>query len=106
VALFDRKKYKDAIDAFLEANRLFPSPTLSFNAAKAYEKMGDSAGALRFYRDYLRRKPDASDLADVEKSIGRYERALQDKGVQQVTVLSSPEGALVIVDDRPMGVTP
>jgi tetratricopeptide (TPR) repeat protein len=104
--LYDKKKYKDAIDSFLEANRLYPSPTLSFNAAKAYEKMGDSAGALRFYRDYLRRKPDASDRAAVGKTIGKLERALQDKGVQQVTVLSVPEGALVIIDEQPRGVTP
>jgi hypothetical protein len=106
VALFERKKYKDAIDAFLEANRLFPSPTLSFNAAKAYEKMGDNAGALRFYRDYLRREPDASDRAWAQKRIGELERKLQDRGVQQVTVLSKPVGALVLIDERPVGVTP
>jgi tetratricopeptide (TPR) repeat protein len=106
VAHFDRKRYKDAIDAFLEANRLFPSPTLSFNAAKAYERMGDSAGSLRFYRDYLRRKPDAADRRDVEKRIGELERSLQERGVQQVTVLSKPERALVIIDERPVGVTP
>jgi tetratricopeptide (TPR) repeat protein len=106
IKLFERKQYKDAIDAFLEANRLFPSPTLSFNAAKAYEKMGDKSGALRFYRDYLRRRPDVSDRADVQEKIAELERALQDKGIQQVTVRSKPEGALVLVDERPVGVTP
>ena len=98
--------FKDAIDAFLDAHRQFPSPVLSFNTARAYEKMGDSSGALRFYREYLRQSPNATDKADVETRITALERKLQERGVQQVTVLSNPKGATVILDGRPVGVTP
>jgi tetratricopeptide (TPR) repeat protein len=103
---FQAGRYKDAIDEFLRAHRVFPNPVLSFNAALAYEKMGDSAGALRFYREYLRQDPEAGDRSQVEEQISVLERKLQDKGLQQVTILSRPEGATVRIDDRPVGVTP
>src|SRR5262245_60495625 len=69
IAAYKEGRYKDAIDAFLDAHKEYPSPTLSFNAARAYEKMGDTAGALRFYREYLRQNPNADDRATVEPRI-------------------------------------
>lgn len=106
VKAYENKRYKDAVDAFLAANRLVPNPGLSFNTAKAYEKLGDSAGALSFYRDYLRRAPDASDRPEVERKIRSFEQRLRDKGIQQLTILSRPERATVAVDGQPVGVTP
>src|SRR3569832_582112 len=61
------KRYKDAIDAFLLANDLYPSAAISFIIARAYESLQYPAGALRFYRDYLRRAPGASDAAQISK---------------------------------------
>src|SRR5690606_31717596 len=79
---------------------------LSFNIARAYEKIKDSSNALRWYRDYLRREPDAEDAEAVNELIEHYEQVLEQKGVQQVTVLSEPDGATVRLDGRPVGVTP
>jgi tetratricopeptide (TPR) repeat protein len=106
ITAYREGRFKDAIDAFLDAHREYPSPTLSFNTARAYEKMGDSAGALRFYREYLRQNAAASDKATVEARVSELEGKLQARGLQQVTILSKPEGATVILDDRPVGVTP
>ena len=106
IAAYKDGRYKDAIDAFLDAHREYPSPTLSFNTARAYDKMGDNAGALRFYREYLRQSLTATDRPAVEQVVGELEKKLQERGVQQVTVLSSVEGATVVVDDHPVGVTP
>ncbi|HEY1537388.1 MAG TPA: PEGA domain-containing protein [Polyangiaceae bacterium] len=99
-------RYKDAVDLFLEADQLFPSAPLSFNVARAYEHIGDDAGALRWYRDYLRRAPAAENAADVKAIIAALAQTLAKKGVQQLTVLSSPAGATVTVDGTPVGVTP
>jgi tetratricopeptide (TPR) repeat protein len=106
VKAYSGGRFKDAVDLFLAANRLVPSPALSFNIAKAYEKLGDNAAALAWYRDYLRRAPGASDRSQVDKIIARYEAELRDKGVQQVTVLSTPKRATVVIDGQPVGVTP
>lgn len=98
--------YKDAVDLFLAADQLAPSAPLSFNIARAYEKLSDDAGALRWYRDYLRRNPDAANAANVRPLIAALAENLRKKGVQQLTVLTSPAGATVTVDDQPVGVTP
>lgn len=106
VQAYQEGRHKDAIDLFLEADALAPSSALSFNIARAYEKIKDSTNALRWYRDYLRREPNAEDKDAVAALIQEYEKVLESKGVQQVTVLSEPETATVRVDGRPVGVTP
>jgi tetratricopeptide (TPR) repeat protein len=106
VEAYKKDRFKDAIDLFLEADRLAPSAPLSFNIARSYEKIGDDAGALRWYRDYLRRDPNAKNAADVHKVVRGLESSLAKKGVQQITVLSTPAGGTVTVDGHPVGVTP
>jgi tetratricopeptide (TPR) repeat protein len=100
------RRYKDAIDAFLLANDLYPSAAISFNIARAYENLQDPAGALRFYRDYLRREPAASDAAQISRRVEELEDRLRQRGVQQVTILSNPAGATLSVDGRAVGITP
>lgn len=106
VQAYQEGRHKDAIDLFLEADALAPSSALSFNIARAYEKIKDSSNALRWYRDYLRREPQADDKAAVTALIEEYEKVLEAKGLQQLTVLSEPATATVRVDGRPVGVTP
>ncbi|HEY0463963.1 MAG TPA: PEGA domain-containing protein [Polyangiaceae bacterium] len=105
-AAYSAGRFKDAVDLFLAADHLAPSAPLSFNIARAYEKLSDDAGALRWYRDYLRRNPDASNAATVRPLIAALAESLRKKGVQQLTVLTSPAGATLAVDDQPVGVTP
>ena len=99
-------RFYDAVDIFLETNRLYPDPKLSYNVGKAFEGLGNQAGALRYYREYLRRLPDAPDQKDVEAHIEQLELGLSQRGVQQLTVLSMPEGATVMLDGQAVGVTP
>jgi tetratricopeptide (TPR) repeat protein len=99
-------RFKDAIDLFLQADALAPSAPLSFNIARAYEKIGDDASALQWYRDYRRRAPDAKNAEQVDARIRSLEAALAEKGVQQLTVISAPPGATVVIDGQPRGVTP
>lgn len=106
VEAYSAGRYKDAIDLFLQADSLAPSAALSFNIARAYEKIGDDAAALQWYRDFRRRAPTAKNGAEVDARIRSLEAVLAKKGVQQLTITSTPSGATVIVDDKPLGVTP
>jgi tetratricopeptide (TPR) repeat protein len=106
VEAYSSGRFKDAIDLFLQADALAPSAALSFNIARAYEKIGDDAASLQWYRDFRRRAPDAKNAREVDERIHVLETALAKKGVQQFSVLSSPLGATVIVDDQPVGITP
>lgn len=106
VELYRNERFADAVRLFLEADALSPSAALSFNIARAYEKLGDDAATLRWYRNYLRLNPEAPNAADVRQNIQNLSQALAKKGVQQLTVLSTPPGATVAMDERALGVTP
>lgn len=98
--------YYDAIEEFLEVDRFYPNAQLPFNIAKAYDNLGNRAGALRYYREYLRRSPEAPDHESVVTRVRELEIALAERGLQQVTVFSDPPEATVLLDDRPVGLTP
>jgi tetratricopeptide (TPR) repeat protein len=106
VEAFRNERYVDAVRLFLDADAISPSVALSFNVARAYEELGDEAAALRWYRNYLRLDPSARNAADVHARIQSLSQALASKGIQQLTVLSSPRGATVGIDGRAVGVTP
>lgn len=106
VAAYEQRRYREAIERFKEADQLAPSPLLSFNIAKVYERLSDNRGALAWYRDYLRRLPEADNRASVLERVAVLERALRATGVQQLTVLSSPAGATVSIDNVTRGVAP
>jgi len=99
-------RYKDAIDLFLQANGLDPHPDLIYNIGQAYEKLGDVGAALRSYREYLRLQPGAADRATIETGIKNLETRLRERGVQQVSIFSTPEGATLILDQKAVGQTP
>jgi hypothetical protein len=90
----------------LEADTLSASAALSYNIARAYEKLADDAQTLRWYRNYLRLSPQAKNRAEVERYVLSLSRALEKQGIQQVTILSSPPGATVAIDGTPVGVSP
>lgn len=103
---YRRGQYVEAIDFLVEANNLLPRPQFSYNIGLAYEALRDNTSALKWFRDYRRQIENPAELAKVDRKIRLHESRLQDKGVQQVTVFSSPSGATVSVDRRALGVTP
>jgi len=106
VTAYREGRFYDAVDIFLETNRLYPDPKLSYNVGRAFEGLGNQTGALRYYREYLRRLPDAPDAHEVDGHVHQLEQTLSQKGLQQLTVLSTPEGAIVKLDGQAVGVTP
>jgi len=106
VEAYRAERYADAVRSFLEADAISPSAALSYNIARAYEKLSDDAQTLRWYRNYLRLSPQAANRVEVEGYVKALSAALAKKGIQQLTVLSTPAGATVAIDGHPLGVTP
>jgi tetratricopeptide (TPR) repeat protein len=106
VTAYREGRFYDAVDIFLETNRLYPDPKFSYNIGKAFEGMGNQPSALRYYREYLRRLPDAPDAQDVDGHVHQLEQALSQKGVQQLSVITVPEGATLKLDGQAVGITP
>lgn len=103
---YREQRFKDAIGHFLAADAVVPSPALPFNVARAYEKLGESARALEYYRIYLHRGPDPKNEQQIRARVDEIEMALAKRGVQQVTVRSNPAGANVTIDGTARGTTP
>ncbi len=105
-AAYASGRYLEAAHWFQQADHYEPDGRLCYNIALAFESLNSTADALRWYRDYLRRVPGAEDRAEVERAVRRLEAKLAASGVQQLTVLSSPDGARIILDGQLMGTTP
>lgn len=106
VAAYRAGKFYEAVEIFLETQRVYPDTQLCFNVARAYENLGNTSAALRYYRDYLRQADRPSDGAEVQERVRRLEQQLALRGLQQLTVLSEPDGATVLLDGKPVGITP
>jgi tetratricopeptide (TPR) repeat protein len=103
---YRERRFEAAIEQFLAADRLAPRAPLAFNVARAYEKLEQPARALQYYRDYLERGADGSNRSEVEARVRELEATLAQRGVQQVTVVSSPPGASIRIDGQELGMTP
>lgn len=106
VAAYSAGKFYEAVQIFLQTQRIYPDTQLLFNVARAYENLGNASAALRYYRDYLRQADRPSDGNEVHERVQRLEQQLAQRGVQQLTVLSQPESATVVLDGKPVGITP
>jgi tetratricopeptide (TPR) repeat protein len=73
VEAYEAGLYQLSIEYFAAADRLAPSAALSFNIARAHEKLGRSAAAVAAYRDYLRREPDAESAGLARQRIAALE---------------------------------
>lgn len=109
VEYFRQKRFGDAVREFNKAYRLDPNPVLVFNMARAFEELKDYGPAIEFYRKYLAMAPQAEDRRQVEETIRTLEilrRRSEAEARVPLTVVSTPDGAQVLIDGRPAGVTP
>ncbi|HET6332073.1 MAG TPA: PEGA domain-containing protein [Polyangiales bacterium] len=106
VKAYARGKYQEAIALFSAADKQFPKAAFSFNVARAYDALADVSSALAYYREYLRRAENSPDAVEVNQRIRVLAAQLASRGVQQLTLLSSPRGAEVFVDRVRVGLSP
>lgn len=106
VKAYKDRRYDEAIELFQRANQIKPSAAFSFNIGIAYQDAGEIPQALRYFRDYLRQDPGAADRAEVSERIRQLEAKLQVTGLQQLTVLTDPTGAAILVDGEAVGASP
>jgi tetratricopeptide (TPR) repeat protein len=78
-ARFKAGDYRAAIAEFGAADQLVPSPILSYNIGLCHERLGEDDLAVQRYRDYLVRRPDAANRAQVEDRIAQAEQRLAAK---------------------------
>jgi tetratricopeptide (TPR) repeat protein len=80
--LYDLGQYVEAARAYEDAYRIKNDPALLFNIGQAYRLGGDSTAALRAYRSFLRRMPDAPNRSEVERHIVTLQKQIDEKAAK------------------------
>src|SRR3954464_11403042 len=70
---YDVGKYADAIDEYAKVYEIGGNPAMLFNIAQAYRLNKQPGEAVRFYKRYLQRAPNAPNKADVEQKVSELE---------------------------------
>jgi hypothetical protein len=104
---YNLNEFAEALADFKEAYRLHPDPAFLFNIAQCERQLGEFDEAIKFYRSYLRNKPDASNAKEVQKKIeelrGLSEAKRKSKEGAPTSVI--PPGAIPS-DDGSRGTPP
>lgn len=69
VAMFRRRRYDAALQAFTAAYNFARLPEVVYNLAVASERTGHLQDAIDYYREYLRARPDGPDRRIVERRV-------------------------------------
>lgn len=76
---FDLGLYDDAIKEYMAAYDAKPDPALLYNIAQAHKLAGHPEQALRFYKTYLIRSPDAPNASEVTAKIAELQKAVDQQ---------------------------
>jgi hypothetical protein len=76
---YDLGEYQNALEKFKRAYRLHEDPTFLFNIAQCHRQLGDKQAAIRAYRTYLIKTPDAANREQVRDMIGKLEKQLAEE---------------------------
>jgi PEGA domain len=90
--------FRGALGHFLASNRLAPNRNVVFNVARAYEQLGQSPDAYRYYNQALAGEQDPAAQARIAEAIGRIEPL-----VAVLQLDSDPPGATIYVTRRDLG---
>src|SRR5450432_3513724 len=104
---YDVGKYNEAIEEYQKAYEIGGDPPMLYNIAQAYRLNDQPGEAVRFYRRYLQRAPNARNKDDVERKIAEQEKIVEDRRKAQAAVTPPPPPAGVTTAPPPTpAVTP
>src|SRR5262245_54581287 len=87
-ALYSQGEYGAAIWNFRQADSIRVTPEVAFDLAKCHEKLNDVAFSTFYYRQYLKRAPNANDALDVAERVGTVLAKAEAEGRGLLEVLS------------------
>lgn len=92
-------EYREALEHFLVSNRLSPNQNVTFNIARAYEKLQRFAEAFRYYQLALEGTWPDDERVQLEAALANLEQH-----VVVLEVMTKPTGATLFVDRVELGV--
>jgi tetratricopeptide (TPR) repeat protein len=76
---YDVGKYAEAIEEYQKAYEIGGDPPMLYNIAQAYRLNNQPTEAVRFYKRYLQRAPNARNREDVERKIAEQEKIIEEQ---------------------------
>jgi tetratricopeptide (TPR) repeat protein len=76
---YDLQKYGEAIDEYQKAYEIGGDPPMLYNIAQSHRLNDQPAEAIRYYRRYLQRAPEARNREYVERKIADLERLIEER---------------------------
>ena len=76
---YDLGLYDEAIAEYMAAYKIKDDPAFLFNLGQAHRLANHPAEALRFYRTYLAKVPDAPNRAEVEAKMAEMSRRVEQQ---------------------------
>jgi outer membrane receptor for ferrienterochelin and colicins len=96
--LYQKGEFRDALQHFLQSNRLVPNKNVVFNIARTFEQLKRYADAHRYYIDALAVETDPKTIGDINTAIQRV-----SPNVAVIKVETTPPGATVYIDRKDLG---
>ncbi|MEO8213834.1 MAG: tetratricopeptide repeat protein [Myxococcales bacterium] len=87
---YDVQKYSEAVDEYQKAYEIGGDPAMLYNVAQSYRLADQLSEALRFYRRYLQRSPNARNREDVERKIFDLEKTIEERRRAAAAVPAGP----------------
>ncbi|GEM_PF-5086172 len=110
---FEAKNFSEAIASLERAYGLFPEPNILYRIGVAYENLQEFKVANLYFRRYLALRPKAKDADNIRGHIKKnQERVDAELNTTKealrfnIKVVSSPDGADIILDGVPQGKSP
>jgi tetratricopeptide (TPR) repeat protein len=92
---YDIQKYTEAVEEYQKAYEIGGDPAMLYNVAQSYRLNDQLPDALRFYRRYLQRSPNARNRDDVERKIADLERTIAERRKALATTVPAAPAAAV-----------
>ncbi len=92
---YDIQKYTEAVEEYQKAYEIGGDPAMLYNVAQSYRLNDQLPDALRFYRRYLQRSPNARNRDDVERKIADLERTIAERRKALATTVPTAPTASV-----------
>jgi tetratricopeptide (TPR) repeat protein len=87
---YDLQKYQEAIEEYQKAYEISGDPPMLYNIGQAYRLADQPGEAVRYYRRFLQRMPNARNREDVERKIADQEKLIEERRKAAAAVAPPP----------------
>jgi len=98
---YDLQKYLEAIDEYQKAYEISGDPPMLYNIAQAYRLADQPTEAVRYYRRFLQRMPNARNRDDVERKIADQEKIAEERRKNEPVAPPPSTGTSPSTSNRP-----